>query len=73
VLYTEYLPIPNNGWYANFDGSGNGISSFQSQIDTQLRTCASPGLYVKVPQGGDISAALNQVFQAAVKTAHLIH
>ena len=71
VLYTEYLPIPNNGWYANFDGSGNGISSFQSQIASQLQTCASPGLYFQVQEGGDISAALAALFNAAIKTAHL--
>jgi hypothetical protein len=71
VLYTEYLPLPTNGWYVNFDNSGNGISSFQSQIATQLQTCASPGLYFEVESGGDITAAMSALFQTAVKTAYL--
>jgi Flp pilus assembly protein TadG len=71
VLYTEYLPLPTNSWYVNFDGSGNGISSFQSQIAQQLQTCASPGLYYEVLTGGDITAALNSLFQTAVETSYL--
>jgi Flp pilus assembly protein TadG len=71
VLYTTYDAIPNNGWYANFDGSGNGISSFQSQIATQLQTCASPGLFFQVDTGGDISAAMSALFNSAVQSAYI--
>jgi len=71
VLYTEYLPLPTNAWYENFDNSGNGISSFQSQIAQQLQTCASPGLYYEVETGGDITAALDSLFQTAVQTSYL--
>jgi Flp pilus assembly protein TadG len=71
VLYTEYLPLPTNAWYENFDGSGAGISSFQSAIGQQLKNCASPGLYYEVETGGDITAALNSLFQTAVQTSHL--
>jgi hypothetical protein len=73
VLYTTYDPIPNNGWYASFDGSGNGISSFQPQIATQLQTCASPGLYFQVDTGGDISAAMSALFTSAVQSAYISH
>jgi Flp pilus assembly protein TadG len=73
VLYTEYLPIPNNGWYQNFDGSGKGISSFQSQIASTMQSCASPGLFFQVNVDGDISAAMSALFQSAVKTAYLTH
>jgi Flp pilus assembly protein TadG len=71
VLYTEYLPLPTNGWYVNFDGAGAGISSFQPNIGTQLQNCASPGLYFEVQTGGDISAALASLFQSAVQSAYL--
>ena len=71
VLYTTYAPIPDNGWYANFDGSGNGISSFQSQIANQLQTCASPGLFFQVDTGGDISAAMSALFNSAVQSAYI--
>jgi hypothetical protein len=71
VLYTEYLPLPTNTWYENFDGTGAGISSFQPQIAQQLQNCASPGLYYEVETGGDITAALNSLFQTAVQTSYL--
>jgi Flp pilus assembly protein TadG len=71
ILYTEYLPLPTNAWYVNFNGLGAGISSFQPNIATQLQSCASPNLYYEVSTGGDISAALNLLFQTAVATAHL--
>ncbi len=71
ILYTEYLPLPTNGWYMNFDNSGAGISSFQSKIGQQLQNCASPGLYYEVLTGGDIATALNDLFQIAVQTSHL--
>jgi Flp pilus assembly protein TadG len=71
ILYTEYLPLPTNGWYVNFDGAGAGIASFQANIANQLETCASPGLFYQVNTGGDISAALQSLFQYAVQSAFL--
>jgi hypothetical protein len=65
VLYTEYLPLPTNAWYVSY------ISPFQPQIGPNLQNCASPGLYFKVTTNGDISAAMSQLFQEAVATAHL--
>jgi hypothetical protein len=71
IVYTEYLPLPTNAWYVNFDGAGAGISSFQANISGQLQTCASPGLFYEVQTGGDISAALSSLFQYAVQSAYL--
>jgi Flp pilus assembly protein TadG len=65
VLYTEYLPLPTNGWYNSY------ISPFQANIGTQLQSCASPGLYYEVTTGGDISAALADLFDLAVQSAYL--
>jgi Flp pilus assembly protein TadG len=73
VLYTVYYPLPTNGWYVNFDGSGNGISSFESQIGNQLQSCASPGLYFAVQTGGDITAAMAALFTSAVQSAYISH
>lgn len=65
VLYTEYLPLPNDAWY-------NGhVASFQSNIAPSLQACASPGLFTTVTTGGDISAALATLFQYAVQSAYL--
>jgi Flp pilus assembly protein TadG len=65
VLYTTYLPLPTNAWYNQY------IAPFQPNIGTNLKSCASPGLYYAVTTNGDISAALNNLFNSAVATAHL--
>jgi hypothetical protein len=64
VLYTTHLPLPTNAWYTY-------ISSFQRNIGTNLRNCASPGLYLQVSVEQDISAAIIALFDLAVTTAHL--
>jgi hypothetical protein len=66
ILYTEYLPIPNNGWYNSH------VSPFQANVGPQLQACASPNLYSVVTTDGDISAALQQLFNAAVESAYLV-
>ena len=65
VLYTTYLPIPNDAWYNTY------ISSFQSNISAKMQNCASPGLFYEVQTGGDISAAMIALFQLAVQSAYL--
>ena len=65
VLYLEYLPLPTNNWYNTY------ISPFQASIGPTLQTCASPGLYYEVQTGGDISQALQDLFQQAVQTSYL--
>jgi hypothetical protein len=64
VLYTTYLPLTND-WYNTY------ISSFQPNISSQMQNCASPGLFYEVQTGGDISAAMNSLFQLAVQSAYL--
>jgi Flp pilus assembly protein TadG len=65
VLYTTYLPLPTNAWYNQY------ISPFQPNIGPNLQSCASPGLYYAVTTNQDISAALINLFNSAVATAHL--
>jgi Flp pilus assembly protein TadG len=65
VLYTVYLPLPTNTWYNEW------IAPFQSQISPNMQSCASPGLFFSVTTDGDITSALEQLFLAAVQTAHL--
>jgi Flp pilus assembly protein TadG len=67
VLYTTYYPLPTNGWYNTY------ISPFQSSIASNMQTCASPGLFFQVDTGGDISAAMNALFDIAVKSAYISH
>jgi Flp pilus assembly protein TadG len=65
VLYTEYLPLPTNSWYMSW------ISSWQPNIATNLQSCASSGLYFKITTDGDISTAMQALFEQAVATARL--
>jgi Flp pilus assembly protein TadG len=65
VLYTVYNPLTSNSWYNTY------WKPIQPTIGTTLATCASPGLFYEVQNGGDISAALSQLFTAAVQSAYL--
>ncbi|MCG2669194.1 TadE/TadG family type IV pilus assembly protein [Bradyrhizobium sp. GCM10023182] len=69
VLYTEYLPLTSNGWYNSYIATFNNPSSSAGQIAQNLKSCASPGLFYDVQSGGDISAALRQLFLLVVETA----
>ena len=71
ILYTEYFPLTTNSWYMDLPPSGGGIAAFQPSIGTTLQNCASSGLYYEVGLGQDISAALSELFQLAVASAHL--
>lgn len=64
-LYTTYNPLPTNQFYVD------NIAPFQSQIATNAQNCASPNLFYQVSTDGDISAALQALFQEAVATAYL--
>lgn len=71
VLYTEYLPatIANDSWSTS--PTGGNVYNRLPQIEPNLQACASSGLYYKVSTDGDITAALNSLFQQAVATSHL--
>jgi Flp pilus assembly protein TadG len=64
-LYLTYNPLESNGYYLTV------IKPFQPNIATAAQACASPGLYTEVSNGGDITAALNNLFTLAVQTARL--
>jgi hypothetical protein len=65
VLYTTYYAVPGNSWYSTW------IAPFSSQIATNMKSCASPGLYSEVQPGQGISDALKKLFATAVAEAHL--
>ena len=71
VLYTTYYPLGSNSWYNTYIAPLTTPSAPQDNIGARLEACASPGLYYEVTTGGDISAAMNALFQEAVSTAHL--
>ena len=67
IIYTQYLQssMDNDSW------SQTNVVPYLSQVAPALQACASPGLYYTVTTDQDISTALNQLFQAAVATAHI--
>ncbi|WP_375395616.1 TadE/TadG family type IV pilus assembly protein [uncultured Sphingomonas sp.] len=70
ILYTEYVASAANDDYSINPNRGNIVARLP-QIEPALQNCSSPGLYYKVTTDQDISTALNQLFQAAVATAHI--
>jgi Flp pilus assembly protein TadG len=74
ILYTEYLQLNGDKWYDTHVAQFNAPSSSTGKIAQQLQSCASPGLFADVQTGGDISAALTNLFiKVASSTASLTH
>jgi Flp pilus assembly protein TadG len=65
VLYTDYLPLTTNSWYNSW------VAPFQSKISPNMESCASPGMFFSVTTDGDITAAMQTMFQQAVAAARL--
>jgi len=65
ILYTTYFPLPTNGWYNQW------IAPFQSQIGSDLQSCASPGLYFEVSPTQGISDAMNALFLKVIRTPRI--
>jgi Flp pilus assembly protein TadG len=65
VLYTEYLPLTTNSWYNTY------VAPYQANLGTNMQNCASPGLYFGITTDGDITAAMQTLFQLAISSARL--
>lgn len=65
ILYTTYLPLPDNSWYMQW------IYPFRNQIPSKLQSCASPGLYFEVSPTQGISDAMNALFLRIVNGSRL--
>jgi Flp pilus assembly protein TadG len=66
VLYTQYLPLPTNGWYNTY------VAPFEGQIAANMQSCASAGLFSQITTDGDITQAIESLFAQAVQTATLL-
>ncbi|HEY1425191.1 MAG TPA: hypothetical protein VGF50_00840, partial [Caulobacteraceae bacterium] len=81
VLYTAYIPFP--GWYQTNVAPGlpSGLppklpastAAGSDPMALAAQQCASPGLYYEVSTDGDISAAMQALFEKVVTTARLTH
>lgn len=59
TLYTTFLPVPEDNWYATT------IAPFQKDIPLGMQACASPGLYFEVGFDDDMDAVLQSLFSKA--------
>jgi hypothetical protein len=65
VLYTTYLSIENNSWYRSW------IKPFRSEIGTQMKSCASEGLFFEVSPSQGIDQAMNALFLKVINMPRL--
>lgn len=65
VLYTTYLDINNNSHYNTW------IKPFRSEIATNMKACASDGLYFEVSPSSGIADAMNALFLKVVNMPRL--
>ena len=65
VLYTTYLPLPENNWYKNW------IRPFQTEISTKMKECASPGFFFEVSPTEGISEAMDALFKKIINSPRL--
>lgn len=65
VLYTTYLPLPNDPWYNEW------IKPFQGQIGGNLQTCASNGMFIQATFKDDLGEAMSELFKRTLGGSHL--
>jgi len=65
VLYTTYQPLSKNSWYNTW------VKPFQTQISTNMQSCASDGLFFEVSPSQGITEAMNALFLKVVNMPRL--
>ena len=65
VIYTTYIPIPNDQSYIAL------VQPFASPIAPNLQSCASPGYYYEATDGPSIQRAAAALFAQATASSHL--
>jgi Flp pilus assembly protein TadG len=65
IIYTQYMPLYDNGFYNNF------VRPYENKIGPSLKACASDGLYYPVASGGDITSAMLTLFTNAVSSVRI--
>ncbi|WP_283196359.1 TadE/TadG family type IV pilus assembly protein [Rhizobium sp. AN80A] len=65
VLYTRYLPLPENPFYNDW------VKPFEGKISTKMEECASPGLYFAVSPTEGIAEAMQALFMKIVSTPRI--
>jgi Flp pilus assembly protein TadG len=65
VLYTTYLPLPENSFYNDW------VKPFEGKIASKMQECASPGLYFAVSPTDGIAEAMQALFMKIVSTPRI--
>jgi Flp pilus assembly protein TadG len=65
VLYTTYQPLPKNSWYNSW------IKPFNTEINPNMKSCASPDLFFEVSPSQGITEAMNALFLKVVNLPRL--
>jgi len=72
ILYTDYLPVTSNTWYEDWIEPFNTNPPTNSQIATNLETCASSGLFYDAGvDSSNLGSDLQTLFNTVTATAHL--
>jgi len=67
VIYTTYLPLPDNPFYATSTRMGD----WADQINPHLKACASPGYFFEVSPTQGIDEAMIALFLKVVAEARI--
>ena len=70
VLYTTYLPIPNNSWYNTYVKPFNAQSG-ANQVYNSLKACASSGFFFQATTDAEIHSSMQSMFLTALQTVRL--
>jgi hypothetical protein len=65
VLYTTYLPLPDNSFWKTW------VKPFDGSIATKMQECASPGYYFQVSPEEGISQAMETLFRRIVSAPRI--
>lgn len=65
VLYTTYLPLPDNGFYKDW------VKPFETKIAAKMEECATPGFYFAVSPTEGIEAAMKALFLKIVSAPRI--
>lgn len=66
VLYTTYLPVPNDKFYRDW------VAKYvPNKIAENMKACASPGLYFEVSPSEGIGEAMDNMFRKVIATVRI--
>ncbi|MGR9188958.1 TadE/TadG family type IV pilus assembly protein [Rhizobium leguminosarum] len=65
VLYTTYLPLPDNGFYKDW------VKPFETKIAAKMEECATPGFYFAVSPTEGIEEAMEALFRKIVSAPRI--